>query len=85
MYAVTNEGTRNFLFSFSLKKVTLGRILCKDQSTIKPIHIGSQQKEKKESVSNNLLNRHLDKFKKISKIAILKRQLVTEIHVHLTI
>ena len=60
-------------------------ILCKDQSTIKPIHIGSQQKEKKESIASSLLNRHLDIFRKISKIAILKRQLVTEIYVHLTI
>ena len=65
--------------------MTLGGTLCKDQSAIKPIHIGSRQKAIKESIVNSSLNRHLGKFKKISKIAILKRQWVSETHVHLAI
>ena len=71
MYTVTNKGTRDFLLSFPLK-ITSKRTLCKDQSAIKPVYIRSQQKEKKESIDNSSLKRNLDKFKKISKIAVLK-------------
>ena len=52
---------------FPLKNHFKGN-LCRDQSTMKPIHIGNQQKEKKDSITNSSLSRHFNKFKKISKI-----------------
>ena len=74
IYTTTNEGKWNILLSFCLSKTTLMGKLCRDQSTIKSTHIGNQQKEKKESMTNSSLSRHMDKFRRYSKLAILKKQ-----------